>query len=246
MVKEKKKRKGEMTAGQTEASEVQGAETAPEAETAKLSEKECSELKKKAGERDEYMNMLLRAKADLQNYQKRARKDIEIQNRLAVQDVMRAILPVLDNLSRAVKSAENSDKGSKGSLEEFLQGVELIQDQLIKVLDGFGVRPIHGQQGQAFNPELHEAVMEMEDNEFPHHTVLEEVEQGFFLDDNVLRPAKVKVSKRTVAEAGKSTAETEEPAREVGEGPKKSPGVPSGDSQGMDTGPEIGEEEPIV
>ncbi len=200
--KEKKKKEEEVTTEEERTPDVDEEKAGP----TELTEEEYKELKKKADERDEYHDMFLRAKADFQNYQKRARKETDMLNRLAVQDVLHTILPVLDNLTRAVKSVEKSAGKSAGksdahSLEKLLHGVELIQDQFIKALEGAGVKAIHGQEGQAFNPELHEAVMEVEDDGLPHHTVLEEVEQGFFLHDKVLRPAKVKVSKRAVAEA---------------------------------------------
>ncbi|MFQ5956449.1 MAG: nucleotide exchange factor GrpE [Candidatus Brocadiales bacterium] len=221
------------------------AKAAPEEKKVELTGEEFTELKKKAEERDEYLNMLLRAKADLQNYQKRTRKEIDALNRLAVQDLMLALLPIVDNLSRAVKSVGKDDSKA---LEGFLHGVELILDQFLKVLEGFGVKPIHGQEGQAFKPELHEAVMEVENDEFPHHTVLEEVEQGFFLHDRVLRPVKVKVSKKTVAVAKKGTAEGEKkgPAIKVDEGREGPPKTPSEGTQGVDTDHAVGEEEPIV
>lgn len=224
----------------------EGVAETPEVKKVELTDKEYAELKKKAGERDEYFNMFLRAKADLQNYQKRVRKEMETLNHLAVQDVMRALLPVLDNLSRAVKSVGKTDTQS---LEKFLHGVELTQDQFLKVLNSFGVKVMHGQEGQAFNPQLHEAVMEVENDELPHHTVLEEIEQGFFLNDKVLRPVRVKVSKRpaakaeevAAAEGGKGSSARE--ADKVSEGPEK---TPSKDTQGLDTGPAFGEEEPVV
>lgn len=234
---------------QSDKASKEGTAETSEEKNVELTEKEYAELKKKAEERDEYLNMFLRAKADFQNYQKRARKEIETLNHLAVQDVMRALLPVLDNLSRAVRSVGKSDSQS---FEKFLRGVELIQDQFLKVLDGFGVKAIHGQEGQAFNPELHEAVIEVENDEFPHHTVLEEVEQGFFLHDRVLRPAKVMVSKGTAAKAeediGRGSAAAEgkrdRSAKKVGEVPEGPPATPSEDTQGSD--PAFGEEEPVV
>ena len=206
--KEKKRREEEVTAEEERAPDVDEEKAGP----VELTEEEYKELKKKADERDEYHDMFLRAKADFQNYQKRARKETDMLNRLAVQDVLHTILPVLDNLTRAVKSVEESaGKSDAHSLEKFLHGVELIQDQFIKALEGAGVKAIHGQEGQAFNPELHEAVMEVENDGLPHHTVLEEIEQGFFLHDKVLRPAKVKVSKRAVAEVkGGEAVEAEE------------------------------------
>ena len=242
MTKGKKKEMEEKTSE----AEADAAKTHLEGKKAKISEKEYSELKKKAGERDEYFDSFLRAKADLQNYQKRTKKEIEVLNRLAIQDVMHALLPVLDNLSRAIKSVEDS---STNSMEKFLHGIKLIQGQFLKVLGDLGVKAIHGQEGQAFNPELHEAVMEVESNEYPHHTVLEEVEQGFFLHDKVLRPAKVKVSKKTVtgAREGGAKEEAKGPVKKVGERLERSPESPTeGLQEGVDIDPAMGEEEPIV
>src|SRR3989338_1930484 len=172
--------KEERTAGTEEAAaekspQPEGAAEAPGEKKVELTEKEYAELRKKAEERDEYLNMFVRAKADFKNYQKRARKEMEALNHLAVQDVMRALLPILDNLYRAVKSVGKPDTQS---LEKFLHGVVLTQDQFLKVLTSFGVKVVHGQEGQAFNPELHEAIMEVENDKLPHHTVLEEIEQG--------------------------------------------------------------------
>ena len=241
--KEEKKREEEITAG---------GEPVPEGEKAgaeELTEEEYTELKKKAEERDEYHDMFLRAKADFQNYQKRARKEAEMLNRLAVQDVLRTILPVLDNLARALKSVggpagppaeepagesagKSAVKSDAQSLEKFLHGVELIQDHFMKALGGLGVKAIHWQEGQVFDPELHEAVMEVENNGLPHHTVLEEIEQGFFLHDKVLRPAKVKVSRRAVNEVG------EEKAKEGNVGGLKAEGKGDGPAGMAKEGPE--------
>ncbi len=233
--KEEKKREEEITAG---------GEPVPEGEKAgaeELTEEEYTELKKKAEERDEYHDMFLRAKADFQNYQKRARKEAEMLNRLAVQDVLNALLPVLDNLARALKSVggpagesagKSAVKSDAQSLDKFLHGVELIQDHFIKALSGLGVKAIHWQEGQVFDPELHEAVMEVENNGLPHHTVLEEIEQGFFLHDKVLRPAKVKVSRRAVNEVG------EEKAKEGNVGGLKAEGKGDGPAGMAKEGPE--------
>jgi molecular chaperone GrpE len=237
--KEEKKKEEEITAG---------GEPVPEGEkagAAELTEEEYTELKKKAEERDEYHGMFLRAKADFQNYQKRARKETEMLNRLAVQDVLNALLPVLDNLTRALKSVGGPAGESTGkpavksdaqSLEKFLHGVELIQGHFIKALGGLGVKAIHWQEGQVFDPELHEAVMEVENNGLPHHTVLEEIEQGFFLHDKVLRPAKVKVSRRVVNEVGEEKAK--EGAKEGNVGGLKAEGKGDGPAGMAEEGPE--------
>ncbi len=227
--KEKEKKEEEVTAEEERAPDVDEEKGGP----VELTGEEYAELKKKAEERDEYHNMFLRAKADFQNYQKRARKETEMLNRLAVQDVLNALLPVLDNLTRAVKSVGGpAGKPDAQSLEKFLHGVELIQDHFMKALGGLGVKAIHWQEGQVFDPELHEAVMEVENNGLPHHTVLEEVEQGFFLHDKVLRPAKVKVSRRAVNEVG------EEEAKEGNVGGLEAEGKGAGPTGMAEEGPE--------
>ncbi|HHT9120898.1 MAG TPA: nucleotide exchange factor GrpE [Candidatus Hypogeohydataceae bacterium YC41] len=171
---------------------------APEAELpaekkVELTEKELAELRKKAEERDEYMDLLLRTRADFSNYQKRMKREMEMMGRYATQELVKALIPALDHLSRAIKSAEATNSEN---LKKFLDGLQLIQNEFLKAMETAGVKKIEAATGQPFNPELHEAFLEEENAELPHHTVLEPLEPGFVLHDRVLKPAIVKVSRR--------------------------------------------------
>ncbi|MHC4321373.1 MAG: nucleotide exchange factor GrpE [Planctomycetota bacterium] len=163
-----------------------------------LTKEEILELKKKAGERDTYLDQLLRTKAEFMNYQKRMVKENESTSQFAVQSLILDFLPELDNFDRALKLADNSN-----DFDKFVEGIKLIEVQLFKVLGKYGVESIET-VGKAFDPNLHEAVMEEENNEMPHHTIIDEFQRGFLLKERVIRPSKVKVSKRTIEEEDKS------------------------------------------
>jgi molecular chaperone GrpE len=171
---------------------------------ADLTKEEIVELKKKAEERDTYLDQLLRTKAEFMNYQKRMVKENESTSQFAVQSLILDFLPELDNFDRALKLADNSK-----DFDKFVEGIKLIEVQLFKVLGKYGVEPIET-VGKAFDPNLHEAVMEEENNEMPHHTIIEEFQRGFLLKERVIRPSKVKVSKRTIEEEEEEKEKSDE------------------------------------
>jgi Molecular chaperone GrpE (heat shock protein) len=178
-----------------------GEETEPQDDVAApidLTKEEIVELKKKAEERDTYLDQLLRAKAEFMNYQKRMVKESESTSQFAVQSLILDFLSELDNFGRALKLADNSK-----DFDKFVEGIKLIEEQLFKVLGKYGVKPIET-AGKAFDPNLHEAVMEEENNEVPHHTIIDEFQRGFLLKERVIRPSKVKVSKRDIEEEEES------------------------------------------
>ena len=159
-----------------------------------LTKEDILELKKKAVERDTYLDQLLRTKAEFMNYQKRMVKESESTSQFAVQSLILDFLPELDNFDRALKLADSSK-----DIVKFVEGIKLIEEQLFKVLGKYGVEPIET-VGKPFDPNLHEAVMEEENNEMPHHTIIDEFQKGFLLKERVIRPSKVKVSKKTIEE----------------------------------------------
>lgn len=159
-----------------------------------LTNEEIVDLKKKAKERDSFLDQLLRTKAEFMNYQKRMHKENESIAQFAIQNLILDLFPELDNFDRALKLADNSKDISK-----FVEGIKLIEDQLFKVLGKYGVKSIET-VGKAFDPNLHEAVVEDENNELPHHTITDELQRGFLLKERIIRPSKVKVSKRTIEE----------------------------------------------
>lgn len=168
-----------------------------EAETGEpviLTNEEIVDLKKKAKERDSFLDQLLRTKAEFINYQKRMHKENESIAQFAIQNLILDLFPELDNFDRALKLADNSK-----DINKFVEGIKLIEDQLFKVLGKYGVKSIET-AGKAFDPNLHEAVVEEENNELPHHTITDELQRGFLLKERIIRPSKVKVSKRTIEE----------------------------------------------
>ena len=127
----------------------------------------------------------LRTLADFENYRKRADREKEDFRRYALTNLLRDLLPVLDNFDRALDHAEEGD--------DFHKGVLLIYKQLYDVLRKAGLKPIE-EIGVRFNPNIHEAVIREEDPSVPSHTVTAILQKGYYLHDRLLRPALVKVA----------------------------------------------------
>jgi molecular chaperone GrpE len=147
-------------------------------------------LRARAQERDEYLDLLQRTRADFANYQKRSQKEREQERRYQYGPLVHDLLPALDNLERATAAARQA--GEHGPL---VQGVAMVQNQLLDIFRRHGITPIEA-QGQPFDPNLHEAVMQHPAavGQAPN-TVVQVLERGFMNHDRVLRPAKVIVSK---------------------------------------------------
>jgi molecular chaperone GrpE len=142
------------------------------------------------GERDELMGRLQRLGADYQNYQKRVQRDIQSAREFANEELIKAVLPVLDDMERALDHArENHDEA-----DPFLQGMQLVHDKMLDVLGKFGVSVIDADQGDTFDPELHSAMMQQPSEEHTPMTILQEVQRGYRLKDRTLRPAGVVVA----------------------------------------------------
>lgn len=141
-------------------------------------------------ERDEYVALLRRNQADFENYQKRVTRDMEEAKRYSLADFARELLPVLDNLQRAL-SAATVDRDSSA----LAQGVAMVQTQLLEAFRRFGIsrfEPV----GQSFDPSRHEAVSQEWRTDVPPGTVTQVLEPGYLLHDRVLRPSRVVVSSR--------------------------------------------------
>jgi molecular chaperone GrpE len=133
------------------------------------------------------LDLYLRARADLENYRKRAQRDKEDLVRFANENLLRELLPVLDNLERAIAHAQNGESG-------LLQGVEMTLGQLRKVLERAGVTAVTA-EGQPFDPACHEAMGQLESPDHSPNTVIQELQKGFLLNERLLRPTLVMVSK---------------------------------------------------
>jgi molecular chaperone GrpE len=155
-----------------------------------VSEAEYLKLKESAEEALQCRDRILRLQADFENTRKRLEKEKLDYLKFANEGLIAELLIVLDDLERAVDLAETKHQ----DLSAFLKGVEMILAHLYEMLKDYGVKPIEA-QGKLFDPNLHEALMQAEDNEKPEHTVIEEMQKGYFLNDRVIRTAKVKVSK---------------------------------------------------
>lgn len=132
----------------------------------------------------------VRARADLENYRKRAQREKEDLARFANENLIREILPVLDNLERALDHATSDDAEMKGLLE----GVQMTVSQFQKALEKFGVTLVVS-HGKPFDPAHHEAMGQIESTEHPSNMVAQELQKGYLLNDRLLRPALVMVTK---------------------------------------------------
>ena len=145
-------------------------------------------------ENQQLRDRALRTLADYENFRKRAEREKSDFRKFAVAELMKNILPVLDNFDRALDHAEEGD--------DFHKGVLLIYKQLYDTLQKFGLKPID-EANVPFDPNVHEAVVREEDESLPSHTVSAVLQKGYFLHDRLLRPALVKVAvggpERTVA-----------------------------------------------
>jgi molecular chaperone GrpE len=168
-------------------------------EDRKEKEKGIEELKKKLEETEkeakDHYERLLRVAADFENYKKRAAKDKEEWVKFANEDLLKAILPFIDNLERAVNHAEKvKDTGV------MIEGVRLTLQQLLQILNKFGVSPIES-IGKPFDPTFHEAMLMVETDQREPNQVVEEFQKGYLINDRLLRPATVSVSKPPAKEA---------------------------------------------
>ena len=140
--------------------------------------------------RDEYLDLARQVRADFENYQKRSQRDLATERRYAQEPLARDLLPALDNLDRALEAA---GKGEQGALAQLAKGVEMVRTQLLDALRRHGVTRVEA-QGQPFDPNRHEAVMQQPSADHPPGTVLNVLQQGFTIHERVLRPATVVVS----------------------------------------------------
>ena len=152
-----------------------------------------AELKRVETENAELKDRLARRQADFENYRKRVDKErAETYNRV-VADVAAKLLPVLDNLKRALEAESSVESSESDEFRHFLSGVDLIYKQLNGVLDALGVKPIAA-VGEPFNPHVHEAVVTEATDDFEPDTVMQEIVAGYRLGDKLIRPALVKVA----------------------------------------------------
>jgi molecular chaperone GrpE len=145
-----------------------------------------TELQCMRSECDSLLDRLARLQAEFDNYRKRAARENADFREYAVADAARSLLPVIDNLSLALKNSGNAD--------EFKRGVELIHKQLQDLLQKLNVQRVPA-KGEPFDPRVHEAIEMVESNDVPDNHVLDELAAGYRIKDRLLRPAMVRVAK---------------------------------------------------
>ncbi len=163
------------------------------AETAEEPTKEKSKLfKKKKDPKDEKIeelsDKLLRQMAEFDNFRKRTEKEKSAMYEIGAKDVVEKLLPVVDNFERGFTTVAEEDKE-----DAFVTGMEMVYKQLMTMLEGVGVKPIEA-VGQEFNPDLHNAVMHVEDETVGENIIVEEFQKGYTYRDSVVRYSMVKVA----------------------------------------------------
>lgn len=162
---------------------------------------------KAVASREEAKDQYLRMRAELENFRKRTNREVERIRSVAAEAVLKDLLPVLDHLELALQHADDPSGG-------LAEGVDMVMKQFREALARHGLAHIPA-LNQPFDPNVHEAVMQREDETVPEHTVIEEFQKGYALNGVVVRPAKVVVSTggpTAPAEAAEEQAEPEEDA----------------------------------
>lgn len=131
----------------------------------------------------------LRLAAEFENYKRRAQRDQSDSIRFGNESLLKNLLPIIDNLERAIQCAK--DVGTSGPL---LEGVELTHKQFLETVSKVGVRQL-STTGNSFDPAIHQAVTQVESENVEPNTVIEEFQKGYLLHDRILRPAMVSVAK---------------------------------------------------
>ena len=180
--------------------------TENDADKAKEVKEECSEAEKgcsknaecddskapKKDKKDEQIadltDKLTRQMAEFDNYRKRTEKEKSAMYEIGSKDVIEKILPIVDNFERGFATVAEEEKENP-----FVQGMDKVYKQLMTMLEGLGVKPIEA-LGQEFNPDLHHAVMHVEDEEAGENVIVEEFQKGYMYRDSVVRYSMVKVA----------------------------------------------------
>jgi molecular chaperone GrpE len=168
---------------EVEAESYEGEETQDEVEALLL------DLAQARAEANEYLDGWQRSRAEFANYKKRVDRELAQANMTATGNIIKRYLNVLDDLERALKNRPQNGEGAV-----WANGIELIYRKFLSILENEGVKVMEA-EGQVFDPNLHEALSSEESDEHDSGEIIEVVQQGYMLDDRVLRPALVRVAR---------------------------------------------------
>lgn len=178
--------------------EIKSQEEPTSEEIQKLNEEDFArmqqELEEARAESEAATDKLMRLAAEFDNYKKRNIKEQESIRKYAAQNLIKELLPILDNLERAIDSANESNE-----VNSLIDGVKMILKQLYTVLEKEGVSVIKA-VGETFDPNFHEAVVHVPSDEYPENVIVQEYQKGYILHDRIIRPSMVAVSKGPVEE----------------------------------------------
>ena len=194
-VEEAKKSAAETESAEAEAEETEetseeaGSEEAKEDAEKKPGKKLFGKKKDKKDEKiEELTDKLTRQMAEFDNFRKRTEKEKSQMYEVGAKDIIEKILPVVDNFERGLDAVKEEDKE-----DPFVQGMEKVYKHLLTTLEGIEVKPIEA-VGQPFDPNFHNAVMHVEDENFGENIVAEEFQKGYTYRDSVVRHSMVKVA----------------------------------------------------
>jgi molecular chaperone GrpE len=148
-------------------------------------QQKIAELEAKLEEAD---NRYLRLQADFDNFRRRSRIELEASAKYRAQSIITDLLPAIDNFERAMKMEVDNEQA-----KSLMQGVDMVYRSLLDALKNEGVEVIEA-VGKEFDPHLHQAVMQAEDENYGPNIVVEEFQKGYMLKDRIIRPAMVKVN----------------------------------------------------
>ncbi len=160
-------------------------------ERVSLSEKEYNKLKEEVAQAKEFYEKLLRLSAEFENTKKRLIREKDEFKKFANENLLSKLLSIVDNFDRAIETSKKTE-----NLESLIEGIKIVQFDVHKLLEENGVNKIKA-VGEEFNPNYHEAIMTIDSDKYSEDTVIEEIQTGYTLNGRLLRPAIVKIAKRT-------------------------------------------------
>jgi molecular chaperone GrpE len=146
-------------------------------------------FKKTEEEAKQSYDRYLRVSADFENYKKRSAREMDDFRKFANQNLVKELLPIVDNLELAIKSAQEN----KNVDTNLLDGVDLTLKEILKIFEKYHVKPIEA-LGKTFDPRYHEAVMQEETDKHPENVITNEMQKGYLIHDRLLRPSMVVVA----------------------------------------------------
>ncbi|QTP63830.1 nucleotide exchange factor GrpE [Candidatus Liberibacter africanus] len=161
-------------------------------------ESDVNPLEEATNKLEEYRDKYLRVIADMENLRRRTDREIQDAQSYSIAAFARDMLAVSDNLSRAIDSINlDSEKNNVNSFKSLIDGIEMTKREMVSTLEKYGVKKIDA-ENQKFNPNMHQAMLEEHNDTIPANTVIKVIQDGYAINERVLRPALVSVSKEKI------------------------------------------------